>query len=111
VTRRGPDRPPGRELDHGLNPDHFPSVGPDGEELTGAAHFGNEARVNDFAAGHAGTHGQGFKVTAPDSWITDNNIEIWVGRTPDQLEYLIPRDLFGEFNQFPRGPWTPGKPS
>ena len=101
------------ELDHGLDPEHFPSVGPDGEELTGAAHFGNGPRVNDFASSHAGTHGQGFKVTVPNRWLTDNNIEIWEGRTSDQLEYLVPNDpdLMGEFNQFPRESWTPGKPT
>ena len=101
------------ELDHGLNPGNFPSVGPDGEELTGAAHFGNEPRVNDFASSHTGTHGQGLKVTVPNRWLTDNNIEIWEGRTPDQLEYLIPNDpdRMNEFNQFPRDPWTPRKPS
>ena len=96
------------ELDNGLNPEHFPSIGKDGEVLTGAAHFGNEARVNDFAASHLGTHGQGFKVSVPSNWLRQNNIEIWEGAVPDQLEYLIPRQLFGEFNQFPRAPWTPG---
>lgn len=29
--------------------------------------------------------------------------------TDDQLEYSIPRELFDEFNQFPRYPWSPGK--
>jgi hypothetical protein len=97
------------ELDNGLNPDHFPSVGKDGEELTGSAHFGNEERVNDFASSHAVTHGQGFSVEVPNSWIEDNNIEIWENITPDQLEYLIPRELIPEFNEFPRAPWIPGE--
>ncbi|WP_078862833.1 polymorphic toxin-type HINT domain-containing protein [Streptomyces sp. NRRL F-5123] len=96
------------ELDDGLNPAHFPSVGDDGEELTGAAHFGNEARVNDFAAGHGDTHGVGFAVDVPTSWLAERNIEVWEGRTPEQLEYLIPRDLMGEFNQFAKRPWGPG---
>jgi hypothetical protein len=97
------------ELDHGLDPDHFPSVAANGEELTGAAHFGNDSRVNDFASSHTGTHGQGFKVIVPQKWLEDNDIEVWQGRTPEQLEFLIPRELIPEFNRFPREPWSPGK--
>ena len=99
------------EFVHGLNPENFPSVGPDGEIFDGAAHFGNEARVNDFASTHTGTHGFGYKVTVPTRWLTDNNIEIWPGMG-DQVEYVIPADarIMREFNQFVREPWTPGKP-
>jgi hypothetical protein len=92
------------ELDNGLNPEHFPLT----DELDGSAHFGNEARVNDFAANHGGTHGQGFRVTVPNKWLRDNDIEVWEGMTPDHLEYVIPNHLFDEFNQFPRAPWAPG---
>ncbi|MBT8228598.1 MAG: hypothetical protein HKP61_17640 [Dactylosporangium sp.] len=92
------------ELDNGLNPEHFPLT----DELDGSAYFGNEARVNDFAANHGGTHGQGFRVTVPNKWLRDNDIEVWEGMTPDHLEYVIPNHLFGEFNQFPRAPWAPG---
>ncbi|WUI01775.1 Hint domain-containing protein [Spirillospora sp. NBC_00431] len=97
------------ELKHGLNPAHFPSVAEDGEILTGAAHFGNLARVNDFMLTHQRTHGQGFMVRVPTKWIRDNEIEIWPGMG-DQLEYLIPRRLMPEFNEkFPRHPWPPPK--
>ncbi|MFD0688592.1 polymorphic toxin-type HINT domain-containing protein [Actinomadura fibrosa] len=96
------------ELDEGLNPSHFPSLSESGEELTGAAHFGNEARVNDFATTHSGSHGQGFLVRVPSKWLEEHNIEIWEGLTEEQIEYLIRRELMHEFNQFPREPWTPG---
>lgn len=48
--------------------------------------------MNDFAASHSGTHGQGFRVV-PNKWLSENNIETWEGMTPDQLEYVIPREL------------------
>jgi hypothetical protein len=49
---------------------------------------------------------QGFKVTVLNSWVEDNNIEIWLGRNPEQLAYLIPRELMEEFNEFQREPWV-----
>ncbi len=92
------------ELDSGLNPANFPRS----EELDGAAHFGNPARVQDFVATHADTHGVGMRIDVPSSWLSHPDIQIWEGRTPDQLEYVIPRELFGQLNQFPRFPWSPG---
>lgn len=46
------------ELDNGLDPANFPRT----DELDGAAHFGNKARVVDFATSHSGSHGVGFRV-------------------------------------------------
>jgi len=91
-------------LVHGLDQKNFPR----NDESDGAAHFGNEARVNDFANSHRGSHGQGFRVEVPTSWLEENNIEVWSGMTTDQLEYVIPRELFGQFNNFPRVAWAPG---
>jgi hypothetical protein len=91
------------EFENGLNPSNFPR----NEELDGAAHFGNQPRVSDFAETHADTHGPGYCVNVPTCWLRDNNIEIWEGMD-DQLEYVIPSELFDEFNQFPRTPWSPG---
>ncbi|MBO0802513.1 MAG: RHS repeat-associated core domain-containing protein, partial [Nocardiopsaceae bacterium] len=95
------------ELDHGLDPANFPRTS-DGD-LDGAARFGNEARVKDFAARHSATHGVGFRVDVPTSWLSRPEIDTLIGMTEDQLEYVIPRELFGEFNQFPRSPWSSGR--
>jgi hypothetical protein len=92
------------ELDNGLDPANFPRT----EDLDGAARFGNEARVQDFAANNEG-YGVGFRVDVLSSWLSANGIEPITGMTEDQLEYAIPRELFDEFNQFPRYPWSPGK--
>lgn len=51
----------------------------------------------------------GFRVEVPTSWLSANNIEAEEWINPNYLEYQIPRELFGEFNQFPRFPWTPRK--
>jgi hypothetical protein len=88
------------ELNDGLDPADF-------DEGDQSAHFGNEERTEDFYNNHSDTHGNGYQVEVPNSWLRDNNIETWEG-TGDELEYVIPRDLFGEFNQFPRGSWAPG---
>jgi hypothetical protein len=93
------------ELDNGLHPANFPRT----DELDGAAHFGNEARVNDFAATHPESHGVGFRIEVPSSWLSSPGIEIWEGMTENQLEFVIPRELFEELNQFPRFPWSPGR--
>jgi hypothetical protein len=92
------------ELDNGLDPSNFPRT----EELDGAAHFGNQARVEDFAETHSNTHGVGMRIEVPNSWLAQPDIEVWEGRTPDQLEYVIPRERLGELNQFPRFPWSRG---
>jgi hypothetical protein len=93
------------ELDNGFNPENFPRT----DELDGAAHFGNEARATDFAESHASTHGpSGLRIDVPGDWLSHPDIQLWEGMMPDQLEYVIPRELFGELNQFPRFPWFPG---
>ncbi len=97
------------KLDSGLNPANFPRTA----ELDGAARFGNEARVQDFAASHSATHDVGFRVDVPTSWLSGNinagMIDTFPGFTESQIEYVIPRELFGEFNNFPRYPWSPWK--
>ncbi|MEV0402864.1 DUF6531 domain-containing protein [Actinoallomurus sp. NPDC050550] len=96
------------ELKNGLNPDHFPRT-PDGS-LDGAAHFGNEKVAVDWARMHPDTHGTGFQVDVPDSWlrprVDSGEIEVWEGFTEEHLEYVIPKELFGEFNAFQRRPWN-----
>lgn len=93
------------ELDIGLDPANFPRT----DELDGAARFGNEARVRDFAASHAATHDVGFRVDVPSDWLSTNNIESFAGLNESQIEYIIPREMFDQFNQFPRYPWNPWK--
>jgi hypothetical protein len=88
------------ELENGLDPADF-------SEGDQSAHFGNEERTEDFYNNHSDTHGNGYQVEVPNSWLENNNIETWEG-TGNELEYPIPRQLFGEFNQFPRAPWAPG---
>ena len=96
------------ELSNGLDPANFPRT--DDGELDGAAHFGNKSRVLDFAEGHAGTHGTGLRIEVPTAWLESPEIQKWPG-LDDQVEYVIPRELFGELNQFPRYPWSPGSGS
>jgi hypothetical protein len=94
------------ELDRGLEPSNFPRT--DDGEYDGAAHFGNEARVNDWVEnGGSEAAGQGYKVTVPTSWL-EENADIYEGMTEDQIEYAIPNEAFEEFNRFPREPWEPG---
>jgi hypothetical protein len=91
------------EADHGLDPANFPR----NDELDGAAHFGNLERVEDFLITHGETHGQGMRVSVPNSWIEDREIETWEGIDETMVEYVIPRELFGEFNNPPRSRWVP----
>ncbi|MFV2106053.1 hypothetical protein, partial [Micromonospora sp. LOL_015] len=98
-----------RERMQGLDPSDFPDFDENGEAATGAAHFGNSARTTDFAVNNPHRAGDGFKVRVPSKWVDENNIEIWEGMDDAQLEYLIPRDLISEFNQFPRSRWVPGR--
>ena len=91
------------EVDGGLDPANFPR----NDELDGAAHFGNLARVEDFLISHGETHGVGMRVRVPNAWIRDSGIEIWEGIDETMLEYVIPRELFDEFNAFPRSLWVP----
>jgi hypothetical protein len=60
-----------------------------------------------------GTHGNGYKVGVSDSWLqakeASGEVEVWEGVTPTQKEYVVPRELFEEFNRFPREKWTPGE--
>jgi RHS repeat-associated protein len=95
------------ELVHGLNPDHFPRT-EDGS-YDGAAHFGNRLTAADWVRMHPDTHGVGFKVDVPDSWLQQRldagQMEVWEGFTDEHLEYVVPKELFGEFNAFQRHPW------
>ncbi len=91
------------EADYGLDPANFPR----NDELDGAAHFGNRERVEDFLITHGETHGQGMRVSVPNAWIESRGIEQWEGIDETMVEYVIPRELFGEFNSFPRSRWVP----
>ncbi|WP_455712983.1 RHS repeat-associated core domain-containing protein [Streptomyces phaeochromogenes] len=96
------------ELTLGLNPGRFPRDA----ENDGAAHFGNLQRVVDWLRQHGDTHGPGYRIEVPTEWLnrhTDaGNIEIWDGITEEMKEYVIPRELFDELNQFGRFPWSSG---
>ncbi|BBH68009.1 hypothetical protein ACTI_46940 [Actinoplanes sp. OR16] len=99
------------EID-GLDPANFPRDGDPGfadDGSDGSAYFGNRARVEDFARRNPGTHGHGFVVRVPTVWLRKNNIEEMEDFSNEgAIEYVIPRELFDEFNSFPRLPWTPG---
>jgi hypothetical protein len=95
------------ELDNGFDPANFPRAD-EPEVLDGAAHFGNEARAEDFARSHPDSHGEGMRIEVPDSWLENPDIDQWVGMTPEMIEYVIPSEMFDELNQFPRFPWSPG---
>lgn len=92
------------ELNAGLDPANFPMT----DELDGSAHFGNLARVEDFLITHSNSHGVGYRVDVPTRWLRDNEVLIWEGYG-DQIEYVIPRELLEDFNQFPRTPWRSGR--
>ncbi|WP_322780539.1 hypothetical protein [Frankia sp. Cas4] len=97
------------ELNHGLDAKNFPRA--DDGSLDGAAHFGNEKTAMEYAQMHAGdTHGVGFRTDVPTEWLQRNiaagKIEVWEGLTEDHLEYVIPQELFDEFNVFARLPWS-----
>ncbi|PWE08635.1 hypothetical protein DD630_18515 [Streptomyces sp. BSE7F] len=95
------------EITLGLNPERFPR----NELDDGSAYFGNMERVLDFLTGHADTHGPGYRIEVPTDWlerhVAEGNIDRYEGITPDQIEYVIPRELFEELNQFGRFPWSP----
>ncbi|MFS8101788.1 DUF6531 domain-containing protein [Lentzea alba] len=91
------------ELDNGFHPDNFRET-PDGE-YDGSAHFGNLARVEDWANNGGSGHGVGIRVDVPTEWL-NRNAEIW-DNFDDQIEYVIHRSLFEEFNRFPRHEWNP----
>lgn len=74
-----------------------------------AQHVGNVARVRDFTASHVYTHDVGLRVDVPSGWLSANNIESFTLLDENQIEYVIPRELFDRFNQFPRYPWDPWK--
>jgi hypothetical protein len=42
-------------------------------------------------------------------WLSANNIESFTGLNESQIEYIIPRELFDQFNLFLRYPWDPWK--
>jgi hypothetical protein len=50
-----------------------------------------------------------LRISVPSSWLEGNiasgAIEEWEGITPDLIEYVIPRELFGDLNSFPRFLW------
>ncbi|MET7961534.1 polymorphic toxin-type HINT domain-containing protein [Micromonospora zamorensis] len=95
------------ELDSGLDPQNFPLDWDEG--LDGSAYFGNKKRVEDWAAHHSDTHGQGFKVAVPTAWLRKNGIEPMEDFLNEgAVEYAVPSHLFEEFNAFPRERWTPG---
>ena len=98
------DRAPGDEVT-GLRPPGggVPSLGAFGGTPILAP---DEKRWGFAKESHVGTHGVGFRIDAPQDWI-DQNAEIWEGYA-DQVEYVIHNSQFGELNQFPRSPWTPG---
>jgi RHS repeat-associated protein len=107
LYRVSPNERGSSELDQGLDARHFPrnveTLDPDG-----AARFGDEARVRDFAANRTETHDVGFQVTVPNAWLRDSPIGIRdTGLRGPQAEYIIPRELFPQFNNFPRDPWDP----
>ncbi|MCM3922257.1 HINT domain-containing protein [Frankia sp. AiPs1] len=108
IHRTSPLERGSSELDEGLNFDHFPRS--DDGSYDGAAHFGNEKTATEWAQGSLDTHGVGFQVEVPTSWlraqIDAGRIEEWEGMTEDHMEYVIPRELFDEFNSFPRSPWS-----
>ncbi|MEV8635112.1 polymorphic toxin-type HINT domain-containing protein [Streptosporangium sp. NPDC051023] len=96
------------ELNDGLNHANFPRT--DDGSYDGAAHFGNEKTASEWAKGSVDTHGTGFRVDVPNGWLRGHidagRIEEWEGMTDEHMEYVIPRELFGEFNSFPRSPWS-----
>jgi len=52
----------------------------------------------------------GFVIEVPTPWlqrhIDAGRIEEWMGVTEKHIEYVIPRELFGELNSFSRSPWS-----
>ncbi|WP_280725405.1 hypothetical protein [Kitasatospora sp. MAA4] len=96
------------ELNSGLNHENFPRT--DDGSYDGAAHFGNEKTASEWAKGSVDTHGTGFRVEVPNEWLRGHidagRIEEWEGMTEEHMEYVIPRELFDEFNSFPRFPWS-----
>ncbi|MCG8917728.1 hypothetical protein L6E12_18265 [Actinokineospora sp. PR83] len=86
------------ELENGFKPENFPYT--DDGQFDGSAHFGDKARVEDFIKNHGDTHGQGMNIGMLKQWLDKNGI---VG-DPDieGHEFIIPRRLFGELNEFPR---------
>ncbi|MEV6486988.1 RHS repeat-associated core domain-containing protein [Streptomyces sp. NPDC051576] len=95
------------EITHGLDLDRFPR----NEFDDGSAYFGNAERVLDFLRGHTDTHGPGYRIEVPTEWlerhIEAGTINRYPDITPDNIEYVIPRELFEELNTFDRYPWSP----
>jgi RHS repeat-associated protein len=95
------------EVTLGLNPERFPRNDLD----DGSAYFGNMERVLDFLSGHGHSHGPGFRIEVPTDWlerhVAGGVIDRYPGITDDQIEYVIPRELFEELNRFDRFPWSP----
>ena len=91
-----------------MDPANFPRTA-DGSS-DGAAHFGNEKTATEWAQSSTDTHGVGFKVEVPNGWLQENidsgSIEVWEGMTEENVEYVIPTELFEEFNTFPSLPWS-----
>ncbi len=50
-----------------------------------------------------------MRIEVPGSWLSQPDIEVWQGMTDEQIEYVIPREMISELNEFPRYPWTPGE--
>jgi hypothetical protein len=77
----------------------------------GAAHFGNEKTATEWAReGGPDTHNVGFRVNVPNEWLERHVAAGTIGRyegfTEEHLEYAIPKELFEEFNSFPRTRWS-----
>ncbi|GAA3651214.1 hypothetical protein GCM10022267_41890 [Lentzea roselyniae] len=108
IYRTSPIERGSSELDGGLNAEHFPRT--DDGSFDGAAHFGNEKTATEWARGSVDTHGVGFRIEVPTPWLRDHinagRIEEWEGMTDEYMEYVIPRELFGELNSFSRFPWS-----
>jgi hypothetical protein len=106
IYRVSPEGSGTDELENGFKPENFPRNDETGDP-DGAAHFGNEARVKDYATMVAPTGRQGLRVDVPTPWLENPLIDQWPGVDDDQIEYVIPTELFGDLNEFPRNPWNP----
>jgi RHS repeat-associated protein len=108
IYRTSPKARGTSERDRGLNAKHFPRTA-DGS-ADGAAHFGNEKTATEWAQSSVDTHGTGFRTEVPTKWLQDHvdagRILAYEGMTEEHMEYIIPKELFGDLNEFPRFPWS-----
>jgi hypothetical protein len=100
-SNRGPD---GRWIDaFDLRPGDL-LLGSDGSQVRvlAVAAYGAVATVHNLTV----TTHHTYHVHTGDHDILVH-IVVWEGRRVNQLEYVIPREFFSEFNQFPRTYWAP----